>query len=466
MHAIYMIFYFIMPFTLGGLGNLLIPYYLHSIDMLLPRINNLSFLLLFISSIFSLISLIYGIGPASGWTLYPPLSSLIGSPTISVDFLIFALHLAGFSSILASINFFISIVCLINLNEFFRLNLFLFGNLVVAFLLFISLPVLAGAITLLLFDRNFNTVFYDLNNGGDVVLFQHLFWFFGHPEVYVLIIPSFVILTLYININFNNSTTFGYLGMLFALFSIGLLGCIVWAHHMFTVGMDLDVRFYYSVATIIIALPTGIKIFTWLSNFISKDVTLNPLIIFCIFFILLFLFGGLTGIILSNSTIDLFFHDSYFVVAHFHYVLSLGAVFGIFISFFYLSKFIFFFFYNHYVLIVFIFILFLSANIIFLPMHLLGFWGLPRRYFMFPLNFYYFSFFNVYSLILIIFIFFIFLLYNKDYFFLFFYNNNNFFDLSYLKLILHIKLIYYSLLHNDLDTIVYFNTNITNLNNF
>ena len=323
--------------------------------------------------------------------------------------------------------------------------------------MFISLPVLAGAITLLLFDRNFNTVFYDLNNGGDVVLFQHLFWFFGHPEVYVLIIPSFVVLTLYININFNNSTTFGYLGMLFALFSIGLLGCIVWAHHMFTVGMDLDVRFYYSVATIIIALPTGIKIFTWLSNFISKDVTLNPLIIFCIFFILLFLFGGLTGIILSNSTIDLFFHDSYFVVAHFHYVLSLGAVFGIFISFFYLSKFIFFFFYDYYILIVFILILFLSANIIFLPMHLLGFWGLPRRYFMFPFSFYYFSFFNVYSLILIIFIFFFFLLYNKDYFFLFFYNNNNFFDLSYLKLIMHIKLIYFSCLHNDLDNIIYFN---------
>lgn len=400
-HAIYMIFFFIMPFTLGGLGNFLIPYYLNQIDMLLPRINNLSLILLLTSILMSTSSTLNGQVFGGGWTMYPPFSSLVGSPSSSTDFLILTLHLAGFSSLLSSINFSITIIFLHNFQFINKLPIFLVGNLVVAFLLIISLPVLAGAITLLLFDRNFNTNFYLISAGGDPVLFQHLFWFFGHPEVYVLIIPSFIVVTILVEYYAFQPIIFGYLGMCFALISIGVLGCLVWAHHMFTVGMDLDVRFYYSLSTLIIAIPTGIKIFSWLySLFIGRCLNI-PLLYLVYFFIILFLLGGLTGLVLANNNINLFFHDSYYVVAHFHYVLSLGAVFGIFLAFFYFSFHLFRWYFSYSATMFFFILLFIGVNHIFMPMHLLGLWGLPRRYFLFTNEFYVFSFICGFGLMLV-----------------------------------------------------------------
>nr|CUS25276.1 cytochrome c oxidase subunit I [Vallicula multiformis] len=404
LHAIFMIFFFVMPFSIGGLGNWLIPLFLGVIDMSLPRINNLSFWLLFFSFMISLFHLFTYDGVFTGWTIYPPLSGPEGSITTAVDYIIFSLHLAGASSILASINFFITIFFMFLNNSvfnFFKVPLFIIGQLVVAFLLVLSLPVLAAAITMLLFDRNFNTCFFSNYWGGDAVLFQHLFWFFGHPEVYVLIIPTFIVLSHCICFLNNSYVPFGYSGMSFAIIGIGILGCIVWAHHMFSSGMDLDVRFYYSAATLIIAVPTGIKIFSWISSLISRSVTFTPLIFWVYGFLFLFTVGGVTGIILSNSSLNLFFHDSYYVVAHFHYVLSLGAVFGIFLSFFFFFEKFFFFHFTYWVHSIFFFLIFISSNLIFFPLHYLGLWGLPRRYFTFDYNYYSLSFLSIIGLIII-----------------------------------------------------------------
>uniref|UniRef100_A0AAU6MWV6 Cytochrome c oxidase subunit 1 n=1 Tax=Tjalfiella sp. TaxID=3119615 RepID=A0AAU6MWV6_9METZ len=403
LHAIFMIFFFVMPFSIGGLGNWLIPLYLGATDMVLPRVNNMSFWFLFIAFLLGFISSLCSTGIHAGWTLYPPLASSIGSPSISTDFVIFSLHCAGASSILASINFFITIFFLLSdstIIDFFKYPLFIIGQLVIAFLLVLSLPVLAAAITMLLFDRNFNSCFFSSWDGGDVVLFQHLFWFFGHPEVYVLVIPAFIMLSHILCYVLNISVPFGYSGMSLAIIGIGLLGCIVWAHHMFTSGMDLDVRFYYSAATLIIAVPTGIKIFSWIATCFSRIFTYVPIIFWIYGFIFLFTVGGVTGIMLSNSSLNLFFHDSYYVVAHFHYVLSLGAVFGIFMSFFFLFSKFYSFFYNYVSQTVFFILIFIASNLIFFPLHYLGFWGLPRRYLIFDLNYYIFSYLSLIGMII------------------------------------------------------------------
>jgi heme/copper-type cytochrome/quinol oxidase subunit 1 len=389
-HAIYMIFYFVMPFTLGGLGNLLIPLFINIADMLLPRINNLSLMLLLFSTCFGAYSMFgHSLSFNGGWTLYPPLSLKAFNDTYSLDYLIFALHLAGFSSVLGSINFVLTMCIFWPNTHRNKWPLFFVGNFVVGLLLIISVPVLAVAITLLLFDRNFGSNWFQAAAGGDLLLFQHLFWFFGHPEVYVLILPAFVMVTLAIEHICFRYTIYGYLGMAFAMLAIGFLGCIVWAHHMFTVGFDVDVRFYYSLATFVIALPTGIKAYTWLYSICQSKYTLNTVSLYVILsFIGLFVFGGMTGIILANNAIDILFHDTYFVVAHFHYVLSLGAVFGIFLAF----NVIFIEILIPYLIpilprISFIILLVVAVNGIFFFLHLIGIWGGPRRYHIIPSSF-------------------------------------------------------------------------------
>lgn len=405
LHAIYMIFFFIMPFSIGGLSNLLIPLCFNLADMCLPRINNLSFWMLFFSFILSIFSSLFSLGSSSGWTLYPPYSSFPASSSVSTDFIIFSLHLAGASSILSAINFIVTIFLLpYNLVvSFLQLPLFIVAQLVVSFLLLISLPVLAAAITMLLFDRNFSTSFFNNYLGGDVLLYQHLFWFFGHPEVYVLILPAFAVLSHVLSFLINRLVPFSYTGMNVAIISIGLLGCIVWAHHMFTSGMDLDTRFYFASATLIIAVPTGIKIFSWLFTFLSDKLVYIPLCLWVLSFIFLFTFGGLSGIVLSNCHLNLFFHDSYYVVAHFHYVLSLGAVIGVFLSVIFFFPIFYFlninYFYQSLVLILF----FIGSNLLFFPFHFLGLWGLPRHYFLYDLNFYVFSYISLLGLIFICF---------------------------------------------------------------
>ena len=404
LHAVYMIFFFVMPFSIGGLSNLLIPLCFHLADMCLPRINNLSFWLLFFSFIISLLSSFYYYGPSSGWTLYPPYSSYPASSYISTDFVIFSLHLAGASSILSSINFIVTVFVLPinNLLSFFQYPLFIVAQLTVSFLLLISLPVLAAAITMLLFDRNFNTSFFSNYLGGDALLYQHLFWFFGHPEVYVLILPAFAIISHVLAFLINRNVPFSYPGLNIAIISIGLLGCLVWAHHMFTSGMDLDTRFYFASATLIIAIPTGIKIFSWIFTILSDYFVMNPLLLWSFGFIFLFVFGGLSGIVLSNCHLNLFFHDSYYVIAHFHYVLSLGAVVGIFLSFLFLFP-LFYNLYLNYFYSSFLFLIFFfSSNLLFFPFHFLGLWGLPRHYLIYDLNFYVFSISSMFGVLLVL----------------------------------------------------------------
>lgn len=403
LHAIYMIFFFIMPFSIGGLSNYLIPLIFHLPDMCLPRINNLSFWLLYFSFILSLLSSFFFYGPSSGWTLYPPYSSYPASPSSSTDFIIFSLHLAGASSILSSINFIITILfCPANVFfSFLQYPLFIVAQLTVAFLLLISLPVLAAAITMLLFDRNFSTSFFSNSFGGDALLYQHLFWFFGHPEVYVLILPAFAIISHSLAYIINRPIPFSYLGLNLAIIAIGVLGCIVWAHHMFTSGMDYDTRFYFAAATLIIAIPTGIKIFSWLFTLLSDTFILIPMLLWIMGFIFLFTFGGLSGIVLSNCHLNLFFHDSYYVIAHFHYVLSLGAVIGVFLSIVFLFPYFYQIFLRYHHQASSFILFFIGSNLLFFPFHFLGLWGLPRHYLLFDLNFYVFSSISLFAISLI-----------------------------------------------------------------